>query len=246
MKVKEFVADLHIHTVLSPCAQRDMFPHCIVLEALEKGIDIIAVTDHNACENVQLTVQLGERFGLWVIPGIEVETKEEVHLLGYFPTCDHLLRFNRTVSAHLPSLPLNRAVWGEEWVIDEDGNVVVEKDILLTVSLRLSLEEVVAEIQRFGGVPVLAHVDRRTQSVFSQLGFIPPGLAVRVLEVSPRASPEEVAERFALSGYRFLGSSDAHALPEIGRRMTLFQMSACSWDEFLLALFGEKGRDMRT
>lgn len=246
MEIREFLADLHIHTVLSPCAQRDMFPHCIVLEALEKGIDIIAVTDHNACENVPLTVQLGERFGLWVIPGIEVETKEEVHLLGYFPTCDHLLRFNRVVSAHLPLLPLNRDVWGEEWVIDEGGRVVAEKDTLFTLSLRLSLEEVVAEIQRFEGVPVLAHVDRKVQSVFSQLGFIPSGLAVRVLEVSPWASPEEIAERFALSGYRFLGSSDAHALPEIGRRTTLFRMPTCSWDEFLLALFGEQGRDMRT
>ncbi|MCX7729916.1 MAG: hypothetical protein N2205_01690, partial [Candidatus Caldatribacterium sp.] len=198
------------------------------------------------CIRDRLAVDLGERFGLWVVPGIEVETKEEVHLLGYFPTCDHLLRFNRVVSAHLPLLPLNRAVWGEEWVVDEDGHVAAEKDILLAVSLRLSLEEVVGEIQRFEGVPVLAHVDRKAQSVFSQLGFIPPGLAVKVLEISSWVSPREVEERFALSGYRFLRSSDAHALPEVGRKVTFFRMATRSWDEFLLALFGEKGRNMRT
>lgn len=246
MSCKGFVADLHIHTVLSPCAQRDMLPHCIILEALEKGLDIIAITDHNACENVELAVHLGERFGLWVVPGIEVETKEEVHLLGYFPTYEHLLRFNRIVDAYLPSVSLNKAVWGEEWIIGEDGRVIAEKNTLLTVSLCLSLEEVVEEIWHFEGVPVLAHIDRKTQSVFSQLGFIPPELTVRVLEVSPWASPEEVAKNFALSGYRFLSSSDAHALLEIGRRITLFQMPVCSWDEFLLALFGEQGRDMKT
>lgn len=240
MNGKPFVADLHIHTVLSPCARRDMLPHCIVLEALEKGLDIIAVTDHNACANAALTVRLGEQFGLWVIPGIEVETREEVHLLGYFPDCDHLLRFNHFVDAHRPLVPLDEEVWGEEWVIDEAGNVAAKWNVLLPVALRLSLEEAVLAIHRFGGVPVLAHVDRRTQSVFAQLGFIPPGLAVRVLEVVFQDSLKDAS----LSGYRMLTSSDAHAPSEIGRRVTYFHMASRSWDEFLLALFGEKGRDM--
>lgn len=244
MGSRGFTADLHIHTVLSPCAQRDMLPHCIVLEALEKGIDIIAVTDHNACENVLLTIRLGERFGIWVIPGIEVETKEEVHLLAYFPSYEDLLHFNQLVEAFLPPFPLDEAVWGEEWVIDEEGNIAAKKSNLLALPLSLSLEKVVEEVRRCQGIPVLAHIDRRAYSVFSQLGFIPPGLAVEVLEVSPRASPDEVRKRFSLSGYRFLSFSDAHTLSEIGRRRTLFRMASRSWDEFLLALSGDRGRDI--
>lgn len=239
-----FAADLHIHTVLSPCAQRDMLPHCIVLEALEKRIDVIAVTDHNACENVPLTVRLGERFGVWVIPGIEIETKEEIHLLAYFPSCEHLLRFHQVVEASLPLFPLNEAVWGEEWVIDEEGNVAAKKDNLLAVSLCLSLEEAVEEVHRYQGVSVLAHVDKRAYSVFSQLGFIPPGLPVEALEVSPWVSQEEMQKNFAPLGYRLLSFSDAHTLSEIGQRVTRFQMSSRSWDEFLLALSGREGRDI--
>lgn len=242
MSVRAFTADLHIHTVLSPCARRDMLPHCIVLEALEKGLDCIAVTDHNACDNVAVTLSLGERFGLWVIPGIEVETREEVHLLAYFPTLDHLLAFNHLVEEHLLTFPLDAEVWGEEWVIGEEGNIVARKASLLTVPVALSLEDVVEEVERHQGVAVLAHVDRKAYSVFSQLGFLPPALPVKALEISPAFSPEETQERFTLSGYPLVSFSDAHGLSEIGQRVTLFWMASPRWEELLLALSGEKGR----
>jgi len=242
VSIRVFTADLHIHTVLSPCAQRDMLPHCIILEALEKGLDCIAVTDHNACDNVAVTLSLGERFGLWVIPGIEIETKEEVHLLAYFPTLEHLLAFNRLVEEHLFTFPLDTGVWGEEWVIGEEGNIVARKTSLLAVPVALSLEDAVEEVERHQGVAVLAHVDRKAYSVFSQLGFLPPALPVRALEISPALSLEEAQERFALSGYPLLSFSDAHGLSEIGQRVTLFRMASPRWEELLLALSGEGGR----
>lgn len=244
MNIKIFSADLHIHTVLSPCAQRDMLPHCIVLEALEKRIDVIAITDHNACENVGVTVQLGEKFGLWVIPGIEVETQEEIHLLAYFPDLEHLSSFNRLIEKSLLSVPLDEAVWGEEWVIDGKGSIVQKKSSLLAVPVCLPLEEVVEKVNCYGGIAVLSHIDRRTYSVFSQLGFIPPGLPVQALEISPQISPEQAQEHFALHGYRLFSFSDAHALWEIGRRVTFFCMASLTWEEFLLALSGEKGRSV--
>ncbi|MGQ9474076.1 MAG: PHP-associated domain-containing protein [Candidatus Caldatribacteriaceae bacterium] len=178
---KLFTADLHIHSVLSPCAEREMLPACIILEALEKKIDIIAVCDHNAWENVGTVVSLGKRFGVWVIPGIEVETQEEIHLLCYFPTVSHLEKFSAALSDFLSRIPLREDLWGEEWVVEETGKIVEKKDYLLIHPVNLSVEKVINLVNFYEGVIVPAHVDRRSHSIFSQLGFIPPSLGVRVV-----------------------------------------------------------------
>ncbi|MEN3186267.1 MAG: PHP domain-containing protein [Atribacterota bacterium] len=239
-----FVADLHIHSVLSPCAQREMLPQCIILEALEKKIDMIALCDHNACDNVEVTVALGNRFGIWVIPSIEVETREEVHLLCYFPTVLQLQNFNHLVSASLLPMPLREDIWGEEWVIGEDGQVSEKKAHLLTYPTTLSVEEVVTLVRTFGGVVVPAHVDRKHYSIVSQLGFIPPDLMIPAVEISQRAPWKEVAEQLGLQRFQVLCSSDAHQLSEIGLGKTYFLMYALNWSEFMLAMHGEAGRSI--
>ncbi len=237
-----FVADLHIHSVLSPCAQREMLPQCIILEALEKKIDIIALCDHNACDNVEVAVSLGARFGVWVIPGIEVETKEEIHLLGYFPTVTMLSRFTQELQRFLPRLPLREEIWGEEWVVNEEGTIVEKKDHLLVCPIHLTLEETHALVVSHGGIPVPAHVDRKSYSLFSQLGFIPPQLAIKVVEISPATSREEVLHRGFSPALQYLCSSDAHSLEEIGQGVTHFAMRGMGWREFILALYGRDGR----
>ena len=239
---KIFVADLHIHSVLSPCAEREMLPQCIILEALEKKIDIIALCDHNACDNVEVMVTLGNRFGVWVIPGIEVETKEEVHLLCYFPSVNALRDFNTFIANFLPRVPLQENIWGEEWVVDEEGQIVEKKDYLIVHPVNLSLEEVCAAVHRHRGVVVPAHVDRKSYSIFFQLGFIPPHLEVDAVEISPEASWKEVVRKFRLDGFQAIRSSDAHTLREVGLGWTYFSMFSLSWLEFVLALHGEKGR----
>lgn len=241
-ELRVFVADLHIHSVLSPCAQREMLPQCIILEALEKKINIIALCDHNACDNVEITVALGNRFGVWVVPAIEVETREEIHLLCYFPTISHLHNFNGFISRSLLPMPLREEIWGEEWIVGEEGEVLAKKDCLLVYPTSLSLEEVIALAGSCGGVVVPAHVDRKHYSIISQLGFIPPNLGIHIVEVSQGVQWNEVIGRLGLHRFRVLCSSDAHALNEIGRGTTYFSMYALSWSEFVLALHGEAGR----
>ncbi len=240
---KIFVADLHIHSVLSPCAQREMLPQCVILEALEKKIDIIALCDHNACDNVEVTVTLGNRFGIWVIPGIEVETREEIHLLCYFPTVERLRDFNTFISGFLPRVPLREDIWGEEWVVNGEGQIVEKKDYLLVHPVNLSLEEVDTAVHIHGGIVIPAHVDRRSYSVFSQLGFIPSSLGMNIVEISREARWEKVVQTFGLNGFRVIRSSDAHTLGEVGTGRTCFSMFHLGWSEFVLALHGEKGRN---
>jgi len=228
-----FLADLHIHSVLSPCADRDMLPQCIVLEAWEKNIGLIAVTDHNACDNVEVTVTLGEKFGIWVIPGLEVETREEVHLLSFFPSLSQLYDFNQEIEKFLPLIPLKKEVWGEEWIISEEGEIKEKKRNLLVHPLDLSVEQVVDRVRNRGGIVIPAHVDRRSYSIISQLGFIPPDLEIKVVELSSHCSPETAVNELGLEGFRFLRFSDAHSLSQIGSATTSFMFSSFpSWGEF--------------
>ncbi len=242
MGEEPFRADLHIHSVLSPCAEREMLPHCIVLEALEKGLNIIAVTDHNSDENVAVTMELGCRFGVWVIPGIEIESREEVHLLCYFPSLERLRSFTSYLTAYLPLLTLNENLWGQEWVIDDDGKIKERKNHLLTHSLNLSVEDVCERVRKEKGIVIPSHVDRKAYSIVQVLGFVPPQLPVSAVEVSRGLSVKKARETMDLGRYRVVRFSDAHSLSEIGSAYSTFYIKTASWQEFIMAIEGKNGR----
>ncbi|MDK2896385.1 MAG: 3,5-nucleoside bisphosphate phosphatase [Candidatus Atribacteria bacterium] len=242
MANRRYIADLHLHSVLSPCAERDMLPACIILEALEKGIDIIALTDHNAWQNVPPLLSLGKKFGIWVIPGVEVETQEEVHLLCFFPTLTNLTEFGQFIQQFLPTVPLNQNIWGEEWVVDEEGKIIEKKSNLLTYPLQVSIETVTKKARGCGGLVIPAHVDRKAYSLLQNLGFLPPGLDFKVLEVSSSSRVAFVQKYWSLTGYYFVSSSDAHSLDQIGSVTTQFFISAPTWEELKKALIHYQGR----
>src|SRR5450756_872374 len=62
-------ADLHVHTCLSPCSGLDMSPREVVNAALQKGLDLIGICDHNSAENVRAVKNAGVRNGLMVLGG---------------------------------------------------------------------------------------------------------------------------------------------------------------------------------
>ena len=59
--MKTVIGDFHVHTLLSPCAEIEMTPHHIVMQAAEYGIQLLAVTDHNASANAVAAIQAGEQ-----------------------------------------------------------------------------------------------------------------------------------------------------------------------------------------
>ncbi|MBI2861906.1 MAG: PHP domain-containing protein [Chloroflexi bacterium] len=76
--------DLHIHTNASDGAYS---PADVVELAHEKGLDIIAITDHDSTEGVEEATAAGRRWGVEVIPGVELSAdvpSAEVHIVGYF------------------------------------------------------------------------------------------------------------------------------------------------------------------
>lgn len=209
--------DLHIHSCLSPCADILMTPGNIVMAAVKKGLDCIAITDHNAAGNVQVAMELAKKHGLKVIPGMEVETKEEVHLLCLFSTLEGLLTWEKVVFDHLPELLNDEDTFGYQLIVDIHDEYAAKEERLLATATSLSCADVVAHVSQLGGIVIPSHVDRPVNSIIGQLGFIPPDLGIEVIEVSRHVKPENLFYRFPdLQFYLTITGSDSHFLNDIG------------------------------
>jgi PHP family Zn ribbon phosphoesterase len=228
----KLAADLHIHSCLSPCGDDDMTPNNIVNMAYIKQLGAIAVTDHNSAKNLPAVAEVAKARGLVLVPGLEVQTREEVHLLCYFGELEDALRFGDALYAYLPGLPASPDVFGAQRILNENDELIGTEPRLLIQSLDLSIEQVVALTQEYGGLVVPAHVNKSANSIFYNLGFIPPGLGFPTLEVYKKA-PLPDAD---LSGYRLIYASDAHCLAQILEPEFFVDVETCSARGVLRAL----------
>ena len=228
-------ADLHLHTCLSPCADDMMQTAAIIEQAKQVGLDMIGICDHNSAENIRAMMKAGERQGLAVIPGVEVTSREEVHILGLFNTEQDLMRLQDVIYENLPGQNDEEA-FGPQLVIDENDNVVGQNSRLLIGATTLTLEQVIDAIHQFAGLAVASHVDRQRFSLIGQLGFIPNGLKLDAVEVS---NPSSAGQEY---GYPVVTSSDAHFLEDIGKNSTCFMIEDASLQEISKALKCELGR----
>ena len=240
----EFLADLHLHTCLSPCAEDEMSPLAIVRQAKKKGLDVIAICDHNSTKNVEAVRQAGRDEGLAVIGGIEICSQEEVHILGLFDEEEGLKEMQLLVDQNLNG-ENNPEFFGEQCLCDEHDMIYGRESKLLIGATELSVEKVVENIHRFGGLAIASHVDRESFSIFSQLGFVPEGLQLDALEVSPRSSIVDVRKDFPQTiDYPLVRFSDAHRLEEIGTAFLRFTGNRASVAELHNALLCKDGREV--
>ena len=215
---KDYRCDLHIHSCLSPCADLLMTPGNIIREALRIGLDFIAITDHNSAGNVRAAMELARDSGLKLIPGMEVETREEVHLLCYFPVLESLLEWDEIMQMNLPDIRNDEEFFGYQLYTDENDEYIAKEERLLTVASRLSFSEVVEGVRGLGGMVVPAHVDRPVNSVIRQLGFIPPDEEIDLIEISRNRDVGKFLEKHPyLKRYSFIIGSDSHYLADIGK-----------------------------
>lgn len=203
--------DLHIHSALSPCGDSDMTPNNIVNMSIIKGLDIIAVTDHNSCGNVRAVIEAaGDR--LLVIPGMEVETSEEVHITCYFKTVDDAEKMWAEVKKNYSGIKNKEEIFGEQLYMDSQDNIIGKEENLLVTATKLSIHEVFSLVRSLGGIAVAAHIDRSSYSVISNLGFIPPELDIKTIEITPK-NREKLENDY--KKYKILSNSDAHYLEDI-------------------------------
>jgi 3',5'-nucleoside bisphosphate phosphatase len=238
-----FRADLHIHTVLSPCGGLDMSPVNIIRQAVKERLDIIAVTDHNTTRHCKLTQEIGKRFGITVIAGAEVNTKEEIHCLTFFENIDKAEIFQQVIDSNLKIIPNNPEIFGHQLIVDEDENIIDEEERLLIAALNLSINEVAKYVDDLSGIFIPAHINRLHNSVFSQLGFLPAGLNINALEVSRMAGYSEFTDAHnELSAYSLVCNSDAHCLDRIGQSVTSYYLELPVFEEIKMALQKTNGR----
>lgn len=226
--MREYRADLHLHTVLSACAEVEMIPPLIVDEALRKGLALIAVTDHNTTGNAAAVMEAAQGTELTVLPGMELQTREEVEILCLFDTMGAASAWQAYVDGWLPPIENDPERFGPQFVVDAEGDFMREEPRLLQAPALVSLEEAARVARDLGGLVIPAHIDRPAKGLMSVLGMWPPELAADAAEVSPNMRPSQARAR-----YRFLpaeiplvSNSDAHWLDWIGKAMTIFVLDA--------------------
>jgi len=240
MMLKTLKADLHTHTCLSPCADLKMSPMAIAEQAKIKEIDILGISDHNSAENVPALIKAAKKFEISVLPGIEVTSQEEVHILALFDELESALKLQELIYDNLPG-ENDQEAFGMQVVVNEKGEVLRFNQKLLIGASTLTVEEVVQTIHSLNGLAIAAHIDREGFSITGQLGFIPDNLELDALEISPNITFNDAVKKFQPS-LPLVCSSDAHYLEEIGKCSTSFYIKECTTEEIKKALSNEDGR----
>jgi len=217
--------DFHIHSCLSPCGDDDMTPNNIVNMALLNGLDVIALTDHNSCENCEATMKVGLKNGLVVIPGMELCTTEEIHTVCLFSDCDCALNFSNFVLDNILKVKNKPEIFGHQLKLNEFDEVIGEREDLLLTASSIGIDELPSLVKSFGGVMIPAHIDRESYSVLSNLGFFPEELDVSTVEITKNCNLKKIiSSNKIIETKKFIIDSDAHYLENISERSSFIDL----------------------
>lgn len=240
--MKEFRVDLHLHTCLSPCGSLEMSPQQIVETALERGLDAIAVTDHNSTLQCPEIRALGKEYGLVVFAGAEVTTREEAHCVALFADDRTCAAFQKYLEEHLPPVPNDPERFGDQVWVTNRGEIVGEAPYLLISALDRSVEQIAEVVHRLGGLFIAAHVERPSFSLISQLGFIDPSLPLDAIEFNDAVRFEKLMLAHAyLKQYTAYNASDAHYPGQIGTKYSLLKADALDFQHLAMAFRKKNG-----
>ena len=229
--------DLHIHSCLSPCGDEDMTPANIISMANLKNLDVIAVTDHNTCRNCPSVMAHGKEQGVIVIPGMELCTQEEVHVLCLFPSLLDALDFDAYVYEGLIKIENQENIFGRQQIYDENDRCVgIEPNLLINATM-ISYDELEGLIRKFHGIYIPAHIDKNANGLLSNLGFIPPTSKFSWAEVKDISKIEELRRSNSyLKQCGIITNSDAHSLGLINEALNYLTVKERSLEGVLEAL----------
>ncbi len=241
--LRAFSADLHIHTLLSPCGEIEMIPPLIVRAAMAAGLDMIAITDHNSCENARAVIEAAEGSGLRVLPGLEVQSVEGVHLLCLFDMVEQAEKMQRVVYESLPEVELSERLVQEQMVVDFEANFVKYCTIPISLPTSMNIDEVFQRVYSLEGLVIPSHIDRLETGICGVLGMLPETPVFEAVEISRNLSTAEARSRYpSIGNLPVFHSSDAHWLSAIGESRTTLYLEHRSVAEIRLACQGEGGR----
>lgn len=208
--------DLHIHSCLSPCGDDDMTPANLVGMAAVKGLDVIALTDHNSCRNCPAAVFHGNAYGVAVIPGMELTTEEEIHVICLFPALENALAFDELIYSRLLPIPNREDIFGRQQIMNEKDEVIGIRENLLINATSVSFDEAFPLVRSYGGIAYPAHVDKTSTSLLSNLGFVPPESTFSCAEFHDFKNLHRIRKEHPyFEKCRAICCSDAHYLGDI-------------------------------
>jgi 3',5'-nucleoside bisphosphate phosphatase len=247
LTLRKYKADLHIHSVLSPCGDLDMSPSRIISEAKNRRIDILGISDHNSTLHCELMVELGREEGIFVLPGVEINTREEIHCLAFFASTAIAGEFQFFLDENLPHIPNVNTLFGEQLVVDRNENIINEQQYLLVSALIADIYQTSEKVKELGGIFIPAHIDRPYNSILSQLGFVPADLQKDALEVSARFPVSVFKKQHPeYENITLITNSDAHLPEAVGRATSTFEIAELTFDEISKALNNIDGRKVIT
>ncbi len=208
--------DFHIHSCLSPCGDSDMTPQNIVNMSKIMGFDAIALTDHNTARNCPAVMKIGEDVGITVIPGMELCTSEEVHVVCLFPDLEKALLFSDYVYSTLPHIKNKPSIFGEQIICNENDEVIGTEEKLLITASGISCAKAVETVKKYGGICYPAHIDRSSFSILSNLGTIDESFGFSCAEIFDMTKEKELKEKHPyLNNLKIISDSDAHYLEKM-------------------------------
>ncbi|MBN2348768.1 MAG: PHP domain-containing protein [Bacteroidales bacterium] len=241
--MKQFRADLHIHSVLSPCGSLDMSPQNIIKTARERNINILGLTDHNTTRHCEILEKLGKPYGIFVLPGVEITTKEEIHCLAFFENIEKTEEFEKYLTIHRSSIKNRPDIFGDQPVIDENEHIVEIIKTVLTAALDADLKNIEQKVHELNGLFIPAHIERAHYGMISQIGFIPADLEMDAVEIQLLHKMDlTLKQQLESLSLTIIRGSDAHTPEQIGSRTTTFLLNDLSFQEIKLALLNKNGR----
>ena len=211
--------DFHIHSCLSPCADMDMTPHSIAGMSYINGLNAIAVADHNTARNVRAVTKAAAEYGVCVVPGIEAESAENIHLLCLFPTIEAAEEMGEFLESHLPPIKNRPDIFGEQGIMSEVDEKTGEIEHLLINATDLPIEEIKKKAEGLDGICIAAHIDREKNGIVATLGCVPDYLNFSTLELSRSA-----ADYKKDGNYKYISDSDAHTLTDISEKVNFLDV----------------------
>ena len=218
--------DFHIHSALSPCGDEDMTPNNIVNMAKLCGLDVIAVSDHNSIKNSKAAIEAGKRIGITVLPAMEVETEESVHILTLYPDISAAEEVAKEVYNALPDIKNRPEIFGRQLIMDAGDNITGVEERLLISPTTLSINSLFDIVKSVGGLFIPAHIDRHSYSILTALGFMPQDLDIKMVEISKNTTDltAYLESRPELKKYQILRNSDAHYLDQLSGKRALLEL----------------------
>lgn len=234
--------DLHIHSCLSPCGDDESTPNNIINMGYLNGLNIMALTDHNSCKNCPAFLKAAKNRGIVAIPGMELTTSEDIHIVCLFKNINDALSFDSVIEEKIIPFKNRVDIFGQQMVMDENDQVISVVDNLLSNATTISVDEVVDLVKKYNGICYPAHIDRQANGIISILGFLPERPVFRTVEFHDKEKIQEYTDKFSLF-HTTVVSSDAHYLWDISEAENFFEIDASLTDsqiiEKIFECFGE-------